>query len=611
MDMEHLVSDKTDREVFETAESATVYPLLADDDGRQIFEEWLTAHDSHGVADTSVSLDAAEFDICLVDGGALQQYGAELRELKSDVAPVLSPVLLVLSEPATEILHTDRGEIADSVFPTTVDEIISRPIRETELEWRIRALLRMRAQSFDLQQRQETLRLFQQAVEHAGHAVYITDTDGTIQYVNPAFERVTGYDQSEAVGETPRLLDSGEMSEAYFDDLWATIRSGEVWDEEILNRRKDGTLYTANQTIAPVTDEGEIRAFVAAQTDITERKERERRLERRTHAIDMAPIGVSITDPGQADNPLIYVNDAFVDLTGYPREEVIGRNCRFLQGEHTDPERVAEIRAAVDAGEPVSVELRNYRKDGTEFWNQLNIAPVTDDSGTVVSFVGFQQDVTGRKQREDQLSVLDRVLRHNLRNDMNVIRGWAEQIQSQTTGESVEQAEQILETRERLLTTVEKERAITAVLTTRPQHHEIDLCLAVEQTVTVVERAHPVDVTVSCPGGVTVSASSDIDRAIQELLTNAVVHSDSKRPAVSVTITPDDNVVHLEIADDGPAIPEMERDVLLGETGRTPTYHGSGLGLWLVNLIVTRSGGRVDHEPRESQGNVVRVTLPR
>jgi PAS domain S-box-containing protein len=117
-------------------------------------------------------------------------------------------------------------------------------------------------------------------------------------------------------------------------------------------------------------------------------------------AMEEAPIGISISDPSQPDNPIIYVNDGFVELTGYPREEVLGRNCRFLQGEKTREGPVAEIRAAIDEGQPVTVDLRNYRKDGSMFWNRVSIVPVSTRSGEVSHFVGYQQDISDTKLQE-------------------------------------------------------------------------------------------------------------------------------------------------------------------------------------------------------------------
>ncbi|WP_436909089.1 PAS domain S-box protein [Halosimplex marinum] len=126
---------------------------------------------------------------------------------------------------------------------------------------------------------EEDLRTFRKAVEQAGHSVYVTDTDGTIEYVNPTFERVTGYGAEEAVGADPSILNSGEHDPDFFADLWETIRDGEVWTGEVRNRRKSGEPYVVNQTIAPIVDDaGDIERFVAVNDEITDQKRREREL---------------------------------------------------------------------------------------------------------------------------------------------------------------------------------------------------------------------------------------------------------------------------------------------------------------------------------------------
>ena len=115
-------------------------------------------------------------------------------------------------------------------------------------------------------------------------------------------------------------------------------------------------------------------------------------------AMDEAPVGITVADATQSDEPLVYVNDAFERLTGYSAEEVLGRNCRFLQGPDTDPDAVRELRAGVESAEAVSVELRNYRRDGEPFWNRVDLAPISDAHGTVTHYVGFQTDVTRRRR---------------------------------------------------------------------------------------------------------------------------------------------------------------------------------------------------------------------
>ncbi|MFC7227583.1 PAS domain-containing protein [Salinirubellus salinus] len=134
-------------------------------------------------------------------------------------------------------------------------------------------------------------------------------------------------------------------------------------------------------------------------------------------AIDAAPVGVTIADARLEDYPLVYVNDGFETMTGYTASEVLGRNCRFLQGEGTDPLSVTRFREALDRAEPRVVELRNYRKDGSPFWNRVELAPVEDEAGAVTHFVGFQMDVTARREAEAEVereradleALLDRV----------------------------------------------------------------------------------------------------------------------------------------------------------------------------------------------------------
>jgi PAS domain S-box-containing protein len=137
----------------------------------------------------------------------------------------------------------------------------------------------------------------------------------------------------------------------------------------------------------------------------------------RRRAMDAAPVGVTIADARADDLPLVYVNEGFERLTGYTASEALGRNCRFLQGPETDPESVAEFNEAIDRAEHRVVELRNHRKDGSAFWNRVELAPVEDDDGTVTHFVGFQLDVTARRaaeteaerERSDLEGLLDRV----------------------------------------------------------------------------------------------------------------------------------------------------------------------------------------------------------
>lgn len=117
-------------------------------------------------------------------------------------------------------------------------------------------------------------------------------------------------------------------------------------------------------------------------------------------ALNSTTNGVLITDNTEPDNPIIYVNSGFEKMTGYETNEIVGHNCRFLQGKDTDRDAVGRLREAIRTGEAIQIELLNYKKDGTPFWNELSVSPVKNERGVVTHFVGVQADITDRKEKE-------------------------------------------------------------------------------------------------------------------------------------------------------------------------------------------------------------------
>ena len=120
-------------------------------------------------------------------------------------------------------------------------------------------------------------------------------------------------------------------------------------------------------------------------------------------AVAASSNGIIITDPKLPDDPIVYVNPAFERISGYPVDEVLGHNCRFLQGDDRDQPALDELREALGEESECRVILRNYRKDGTPFWNELYVAPVHDEEGRLTNFVGVQNDITERRRIEEVL----------------------------------------------------------------------------------------------------------------------------------------------------------------------------------------------------------------
>ena len=281
----------------------------------------------------------------------------------------------------------------------------------------------------------DPFRLLVEAVKD--YAIFMLDPAGNVSSWNPGAEKIKGYKAEEIIGQHLSCFYTAEDVAAGKPQrgLQIALEEGR-FEEESQRLRKGGPTFWAIVTITNIHDSlGRHIGFANVTRDITERKQAEARLQLRDRAIESFMQGVSITDPNQPDNPIVYVNDSFSRLTGYSREDVIGKNCRFLQGPKTAPEAIERIRSAVREGRSCLVELLNYRKDGTSFWNALSISPVLDDGGRVTHFVGVQTDVSTFKLLEQQFHQAQKMeavgqlaggVAHDFNNLLTVISGYSE-----------------------------------------------------------------------------------------------------------------------------------------------------------------------------------------
>jgi PAS domain S-box-containing protein len=126
--------------------------------------------------------------------------------------------------------------------------------------------------------------------------------------------------------------------------------------------------------------------------------------------LDTCVNGITLSDPDRPDNPIVYANEAFELITGYEQEEIIGRNCRFLQGDDREQPEIDQIREALREERAVTVTLRNYRKDGSLFYNQFSIRPLYDPDGRLIYYLGIQYDVTEKVRAQEELERLNQLL---------------------------------------------------------------------------------------------------------------------------------------------------------------------------------------------------------
>ncbi len=211
---------------------------------------------------------------------------------------------------------------------------------------------------------QET-KIIKSATDNMVEALVVADVNGTIQYVNPAFTKLTGYTAKEAIGQNPRILKSGKHTREFYKNMWDTILSGKIWHGELINKRKDGTLYWEEMTIVPVKNEkGEIINFVAIKHDITERKKLEEKLEEERKfyksIIDSSPDGIFIET---LDGKIIDVNKQAAEMLGYTREELLEKGLEAIIPEEMR-DRLPTIGSILKKNKHIVMEVFNRHKKG-------------------------------------------------------------------------------------------------------------------------------------------------------------------------------------------------------------------------------------------------------
>jgi len=344
-------------------------------------------------------------------------------------------------------------------------------------------------------------------------------------------------------------------------------------------------------------------------------------------AVQMSRMPMCLTDPHQPDNPIVFCNQAFEALTGYKQGEVLGRNCRFLQGEGTDPHTVLELRKSLDNNEDVHLELLNYRKDGTSFWNALFISPVVDTDGRLTYYFASQLDVTRRReaeavlqqsQRMETLGAMASSLAHEFNNLMTIVLGNLEGLESDMT------AERGRRRIERAAWGAQRAAKLTDQMLSfaRRQFHDdktIDVNEVLVNCDTILDQMAGAEVKVVldlAPEQLHASLdASQLEMALLNLVRNA---ADAVEPGSAVTVA-----TRPHIQEDGtPAIEIAVIDRGSGmnsDTARRATEpffttkalgRGTGLGLSMVKGFVEQSRGRFKLETAEGEGTTIRLVFP-
>lgn len=237
---------------------------------------------------------------------------------------------------------------------------------------------------------------------------YLLDPEnGQIVDANDAACKFWGFPRQKI--QTMRIWEINTSGRKKIEEQFTATKNGISYFYQCQHRIASGEFRDVEVYVNPINVQGRTLNLIIAH-DVTDRRRTEESLHLAQRALAAAPVGILIADAQQPDLPIIYANPTFEQLTGYSQAEVLGRNCRFLQGPQRDQPEIQQVRTALKEGRICEVTLRNFKKDGTMFWNQLHIAPVRNDAGTITHFIGAQKDVSSyvaANARIDQLAFYD------------------------------------------------------------------------------------------------------------------------------------------------------------------------------------------------------------
>jgi len=454
---------------------------------------------------------------------------------------------------------------------------------------------------------------FGMLLDRSQDKVCLLEEDGTITYVNAVATPMLGFDPDELVGGDIFEFIHSEDVKRVREAFRSTIRTDDFAEAtvEYRHRTADGGWVWLESRMSNLTDEA-LDGYVVSSRDITDRVTAERdRDETARRLEEIAAVSGDVLWMFSGDwSELLFLNPAYEEIYGASVGATREDPTAFLDAIH--PDDIQAVEAAMrclSRGEAVDMEYRVNPDEGYNRWVWVQGQPVVED-GEVVRITGFTRDITDRHRRERQLVVIDNLLRHNLRNDLNVVSGTAELIEEEFP-EAADRTAVIRETSRDLLQSAEKEREIIDHISERPGREPVDLRRILADSVSTARERHP-DAVIDVSGldSASVRGRPELELGLLELMENAIQHSTADRPRVSVVARRTDTHIEVTVEDNAPPIPAVEADVLAGNHDMTEVYHSSGLGLWLVYWSVNLSNGHITVHSDES-GNRITLSLPR
>ncbi len=578
-----------------------------------------------------------------VNQAAVEHYGYSRSEFLSMTLRDIRPPEDI---PALEQSIFDAANSIDRAgiwrHRTKFGRIIYVEITETHIEFEGKAAALILANDVtERVQAEETLRLHAAALEAAANSIVITDTGGNIQWVNPAFERLTGYSAGEIIGKNPRILQSGRHDASFYKAMWDSILAGQVWEGEIINRRKDGSLYAEHQTITPVRDaNGNITDFVGVKEDITARKRGEEALQASEAAyrsiIEGAPYGIYRV---RQDGRILMANPALAKMLGYESPaELVGRNT--ITDLYLSPEE-RELSAARWRGKETVMpyEVTWKCKGGKHIVVRLAGRMWHEEKDTLPSYEVFVEDMTERRSLEEQFRQAQKMeavgrlaggVAHDFNNLLMIISSYAQLIPEHLSdGTKVEKhAQHIAEAASRATAVTQQLLAFSRKQVMQPTTLSLnELTLGLSKMLPTLLGE---DIEMAVVPGATWKVRADASQIEQVIMNLAVNARDAMPEGGKLIIEISDVVLDRDYSKrHGIEVPPGEyvmlavSDTGMGMDGKTqarifePFFttkavgKGTGLGLATAYGIVKQSGGFIWVYSEVGKGSTFKIYLPR
>ena len=557
----------------------------------------------------------SETDLCVVDPGGFDRLAADIERWKAEQRPAAAPALLLANAPEPAIWD----EYADAMG-RKLDAVQSTSAPKRAILIRVRGLLQMRRFSRAAKERHERLELYERAMDGANVGITIADADEPdlpLVHINDSFEAITGYGPAESLGRNCRFLQGEGTDQRTVDRVRAALEAEEPVSVEILNYRADGEPFWNDLKIVPVTDgDGEVTHFLGFQDDITERRQREIDLEQYEQVMQSIDDPIVVLD---TERCVELSNAAAAELLGEDDELAVGTpvSALFPPGAREDVRRA--LTDIERSEEPQECQFALPAADGERQVFQFRFQRERNTADRPVArTIVVGRDVTTLREYQNRLSVLDRVLRHNLQNKLTVIAGNTDLLTDRREELSSEAIADIADSVDAavadLLGLTEAARQFHRSIEPGDRAgSDADLSDLVEEVVTAARRRYPgADIEFDAPEPVTATIPSTLRLGLDGIIENAVEYATSSEPHVVVAVLdqPEENLAEIRVADDGPGIPDREREALR-RGGETALEHLQGLTLWLVSWAVRSVGGEFRINDRDPSGTVVVLRLPR